>query len=161
MWNTHSYINEYIRFADQKASMLIGVNSAVIGAMVWSELQKIQPGLTFNFVTLLVTLLLLVVSFSLAWFAMYPRLLPLNKSKSEASSLSPIFFEDIRLRKKDNYTNHVFGLSEIEWMHAIAQHCWELSDKVAHRKFFWIGISARLWLVASIMALILIVANHP
>jgi hypothetical protein len=161
LWNVHNYINEYVRFADQKASALIGVNSAVVGAMVWAELHKIKPAITANFIVMLITFCLLIVSFTCAWWAIHPRLFPkfISNSKSNAASQSPIFFEHVRLRKRDEYTTYVCGMSEDAWANEIARHCWDLSEYVAHRKYYWIGVSARLWLYGTAIAMSLIVVN--
>jgi len=162
LWSVHSYINEYIRFADQKASALIGVNSAVIGGIVWADLHKDKPAMTANFIFVLITFFLLLASFTCDWWAIHPRLLPKLKRdlKPELSTLSPIFFEHVRLRKQDEYIHHVCKMSDDAWAIAVAQHCWELSEYIAHRKYYWIGVSARLWLCGTAIAAILVVGNQ-
>ncbi|MCY2926387.1 MAG: hypothetical protein NT031_13295 [Planctomycetota bacterium] len=46
-WNTHRYLNEYIRFADAKAGVVIAVCSALVASLyagkVYSFLMKTAP----------------------------------------------------------------------------------------------------------------------
>ena len=162
IWKTHGYINEYIRFADQKAGALIGVSSAVLGAMVWADLPgKFKPpaGLFYQLL-IAIAFIALFISFVLAWWAIYPGLLSLKSSAPETPDKpSPIFFEEIQGQTVESYVERTSLLSEEEWGNAAAKHCWQLS-KVAHDKYYWIRLSARFWLVGTVLACIMILANR-
>ncbi len=161
-WNVHCYINEYIRFADQKASALVGVSTAVIGAMVWADLPKTLKAnpFTLNGTFIAISFVVLFIAFGVACWAMYPRLVSLrsNKPKIESTNLSPIYFGHIQKRKIENYVIEVTALTDHDWIIAVAEHNWQLSN-IAQFKYHYVGISARLWVLGSALALIMVFAN--
>jgi hypothetical protein len=162
IWKTHSYINEYIRFADQKAGALIGVGSAVIGAMVWADLPgKLKPPSSLlNQLLIALAFILLFVSFAYAWGAIYPRLFSLKSTAPETpDEPSPIFFEEIQAQSMGLYIEKATQMSEEAWGKAAAKHCWQLS-KVANKKYSCIVLSARLWLVGTLLACIMVLVNR-
>src|SRR5689334_35084 len=73
LWNTHSYVNEYIRFADTKAELVIGWTSAVMGALLAADFDK-NFGLSASGILSAVGLGCLLAAFVCAFMAVVPRL---------------------------------------------------------------------------------------
>ena len=85
LWKTHSYMNDYIRFADTKAAIVIALSTALLGGLITAEAHHWCSPRLLNFVEpawkeswlgigALLSILFLVLAFSCAIFAMTPRL---------------------------------------------------------------------------------------
>lgn len=71
LWNSHSYLNEYIRFADTKAEIVIGWTSAVIGALLASGFHK-HFDVSIIGVLCFASLAVLVTAFVFGFMAVWP-----------------------------------------------------------------------------------------
>src|SRR5262245_55396837 len=73
LWNVHSYINEYIRFGDAKAGLVIAWTTALIGGLVAVKFQE-HFKLTWQGGVSVFGFVLLVLAFICAFAAVIPNL---------------------------------------------------------------------------------------
>ncbi len=74
LWNVHSYINEYIRFADTKAELVIGWITAITGGLLAVQFQKKLNLCHMAGIASSIGFGLLVLSFVFAFLVLLPRL---------------------------------------------------------------------------------------
>jgi hypothetical protein len=144
LWNVHSYLNEYIRFADTKAALVVTWTSALLGALVAGSFHK-RFALTITGGLCFAGFVLVVLAFACSFCAVIPRLrstqLPgfifwrsivAHKSKEQ-------FIAELKKQTSENLADHVAG------------HLFDLSH-VSDRKFWWVDRSIMLALLGSVLS---------
>ena len=156
LWNTHQYLNEYIRFSDAKAGVVIVLASGIIAAMYSAQLHVAVLGTSvadWRWLEQLsaVGFSLLAAAVVLAVWAIRPRL-----TNNQPTGF--VFWDSIR----------AFGSAQAFWnaLHAqnksrleehLSEHLFTLAG-VCHRKYFWASLSiwaALLGSAAGVAAILL------
>jgi hypothetical protein len=143
LWRVNNYVNEYIRFADAKAQMVIGWTSALVGVLIASKLHhKINCSLLG--MTCGIGLLLLTGSFISAVLATIPRNGPIRSS-------GVIYWKNINsFSTFDQYADHLRSMSEAELVDHTARQVFDISG-IAEQKF--LCVQRAIWLALAGSAL--------
>lgn len=169
LWNVHSYINEYIRFVDAKAGVVIVWTAGLLGVLVSAKKHEVVMNTNCQFITYEATgsamaYLLLSVSFLCAVASISPRL-TLNGLKEAVGHYwgricgkkiqlptGYIFWREVLAHSSDDeFVKSVRKLSEEEHISSLARHIRAISA-VADRKMFWVDWSLRLAVVGSLFS---------
>lgn len=156
LWNTHSYVNEYIRFADTKAELVIGWTSALIGLLFATDFHHRLCQLNVASCIATFGLAVLVLAFVCAFRTVIPRLKTTQKT-------GYIFWGNILAHKtKDEYVTKVTVLKPDEQNEQVAQHLHDLSN-VCDGKFWWVNRSIYLAFGGSLICgvMFLYFDKHP
>jgi hypothetical protein len=132
-WNVHSYVNEYIRFADTKAELVIAWITAVLGALFAVKFHE-KFGCSLVGILRIAGFSLLVLGFVCAFWVIRPRL---------KSTQIPgfIFWNSIRAHdSKDVFVDALQQQSSADLQRQVAGHLYDLSG-VSQSKFRWVSIS--------------------
>lgn len=154
-WSVHSYINEYIRYADTKAALVIAYASAMIGVLYARGLHKTFTEHAIGTWSLRVYLSagafsLLAVSILLAACSVAPRL-------STHGDRGFVFWDDIRRHDSpDSYNGALCSLSSEDLTSQLSTHIFSLSG-IAKNKFRLVGFSSWTALIGSAVAGFLLV----
>jgi hypothetical protein len=144
LWNVHSYVNEYIRFADTKAELVVAWTSAIMGVLVAAKLHH-HVGWSFTGLLTFAGLTSLVIAFGLAFWAVVPRLWTTQPQgfvfwKSiVAHGTKEKFVEAFMAEPADRLANHIAG------------HLFELS-RVCDAKYWWVNYSIVFAFVGSVLS---------
>lgn len=136
--HVHTYINDYIRFADTKAVFILGATG---GIMVWllSKIDSIPAdGPMWPTAILLIPGLPLGFSFTFAMQCVFPRL-----GSSKRKGL--VFWESIYNTGREQYLVQVQSLVDTETRREIAEHTWDLAQ-VALKKYSNVSDAGRFFL---------------
>jgi hypothetical protein len=174
LWKVHSYTNDYIRFADQKAGLLLAVQSGLVAALYSAKLhlacsvsklnydQATAKDTLLGFVALLAFAGLLV-GIACALFAIVPRLWVQFRPSLVARLRNklvgdlpkgPIFWKQVLLTgSSEEYVQYVEGLSPTERVRQVGHHIHALAG-VANAKFDWINLSVAAGALGAFLALI-------
>lgn len=149
LWKTHSYINEYIRFADAKAGFTVAIATALIGALFTARCHErflyIAPvqwtgigWLSFlSFAFLLASILAAVA-------AVRPRLWT---TPSEGF----IFWESVTAFKSpENFTGALLNQTPDSLAVQVAHHVYALST-VCRRKYLYVNAAIMLGVAGGIL----------
>lgn len=164
LWKTHSYTNDYIRFADPKAAILIAIASGLIAALFTAKCHLLcAPGrlswaeatakATFLGAASLLAFCLLGLSVIFGSWAVAPRLwrtfvrgVVQRLLRRLATAVQPqakpqaglIFWGDILLHHDENaYWQAVSALAPSQMSEAIAKHVYVLAG-IADAKYTWV-----------------------
>jgi hypothetical protein len=143
LWNVHSYVNEYIRFTDTKAELVIGWTSAVAGALLAA---RFQDGFTTSFTGVLsfAGFMCLIAAFACAFHAVFPRLVTTNLAGFT-------FWRSILAHKsKEVFLARVSEQNTPQLEREVAGHIWDLSH-VCDAKFACVNRSIVLAFVGSVL----------
>lgn len=163
LWKVHGYTNEYVRFADAKASVAIAWASALIGAMVASKCHirlapsrfstaNLDPMATFLAFTSLLGFALLASAFITAAWCVLPKL----KNKQVPGF---IFWESIRAHgTEDSFWNALSGINEEERARHVADHLFTLAG-IAKSKYASLQLGLWLAFAGSIPAVIAVLLS--
>jgi hypothetical protein len=137
-WNVHKYLNDYIRFADTKAALVVLVCTSMLGAMFVKGMHTqitAVPLKEQGFVGLLIIFgyLGLLAGIVLAIFVINPRL-PGNANRGL------IFWEDIKAITRDEYLKVIRSSTSRDFADHIAGHVFTLSS-VCSEKYAWLVYS--------------------
>lgn len=154
LWNTHSYINEYIRFSDTKAGFVITLSGALLGSLYSTKAHELFVKFEvsrwswlnwFSFASFL----MLVLAVLLGIWAIRPRLW----SRSDRAFIywggiakhqsGEAFSEEFRLLADDSLLGY------------LAHHVFELST-VCARKYFWVSASIVVGGVGGLLAAVVV-----
>lgn len=143
LWHVHSYVNEYIRFADTKASLVIGWTSALIGVLTASNFHKrfewSPPG-----IICVAGFLGLIAAFVCAFIAIWPRL---RTSQSKGF----IFWKSILANGNREIFVAAFNQETAgALLEGVSQHLHDLSG-VCSKKFCWVSYSIVFAFIGSIL----------
>jgi hypothetical protein len=180
-WNIHSYTNEYIRFADEKAGIITLIQTGVIAAMYSTGLHlSCGPWMLCKEPSLYHTILGSVTAIGLFGLlaglycsirAIAPSLLHEFSPAFRASVLNlppsnlpegPIYFGQVAtFATKDAYISYLEKLDSELQLKSIASHIHVLAT-IAQRKYYWISLSIILGSFGGVFALIaFFVASWP
>jgi len=152
--DSHEYMREYIRNADQKAIFYFSVCSALLAfehTQNWAQLWVKQPSLwsVTDFITC-VAMIGLAVAATCFLFVVFPRL--------GGSPRGLIFFKSVAsYASAEEYVSDVVRRSEANLASDKLRHCHELA-KVANSKYSILAIGLRIGAVALVCSLFLLVA---
>ncbi len=139
LWNTHQYLNEYIRFSDAKAGVVIVFASGIIAAMYSAQLHvavfSTWPA-DWRWLewTSAAGFALLATAVLLSVWAIRPRLT--NKQPKGF-----IFWDSIRGFSSAADFRRAFQTQNKSGMAGhLAEHLFTLAG-VSHRKYFWVSLS--------------------
>jgi len=152
LWNAHTYVNEYIRFADTKAGVVIIFVSSLVGAFYASDLQSLfmestpRNWPTSGWVGFSVFVLLLC-AITCAVLSILPRL-------SRKEEVGPIFWNSI-VNHGDPATfwSSVSKQSERALGQHLAFHLFQIST-ICKKKYWWVSSSIILSMLGGILGII-------
>jgi len=139
LWNVHSYINEYIRFADTKAALVIAYGSALAGVFYAKGLHKAPLACPINrwderLALSALAIGLVLTSVLVAVIAIMPQL-------RSSGRKGIVFWNDIVAHKNsDGYHGAVAGLPPQELLRQLSRHVYFLSV-IARRKYVLTRVS--------------------
>ncbi|MBO7754510.1 Pycsar system effector family protein [Burkholderia pseudomallei] len=154
---SHDYMREYIRNADQKSVFYFTICSALLAfehTQSWSSRWAKSP-LAWQIVDLatFVSMAGLALAAASFLFAVIPRL--------NGSPRGLIFFRSVANYTSSNeYISDVAKQSESDLASEKLRHCYELA-KIASSKYAWIGYGLRIGAVAIVCSLLLLVVVSP
>ncbi|WP_435159835.1 Pycsar system effector family protein [Haladaptatus sp. DFWS20] len=129
---TLAHLNEYIKFADQKASVLLTGQLAFLGLFVNFLSQNwFGPGIEFQ-VLASVTIGATLVAVVLAGWVIYPQ--------TEPSGDNLLFWENINVESHDDYESQIKDLTEDAVLEDLIEEN-HLLAKVASIKYWRLKIS--------------------
>jgi hypothetical protein len=154
---SHDYVREYIRNADQKAIFYFSVCSALLAfehsqnwAQQWTKLPSMWTAGDLLTCASMTGLAIAAASFL---FVVFPRL--------GGSPRGLIFFRSVATYPTaDEYVADVARRSDIELTTEKLRHCYELA-KVASSKYSFLSFGLRVGGVAILCSLLLLVASPP
>ncbi len=146
-WKTHEYINNYIRFADTKAALIIAWSSAILGTLYVGRLHEavMQSHFTFkgiSWATTLATLAfpLLGVSFLAAAWSIIPRL-----PTKQLSGL--VFWESILVHASGDLYANELGRNDTN---QLTRHlCLQIHTVAAVARKKYLCITLSMWIALS------------
>jgi hypothetical protein len=178
-WRVHGYTNEYIRFADQKAGVVLAVESGLVAALYSAKLHQARSLSRLNvpnavaFDTLLgvtsflaFAALLLGVLFALLaitprlWHEFVPsiRARVLGKLTGETPK-GAIFWKQVLAHKQqEEYATYLAGMTAGQKDLAVAHHVFALAG-VADAKFGWINLSIGAGAIGATFAIVALFAG--
>ena len=142
------YVSQYIQLADAKAGVVITVSGALIGYLLSHATfaAAIGVGSLMSWLCL-ATIVALVASFLLAFWAVRPR---------GGRPTGPIYFASVaRFEDAEAYRKHVASMSERELAEARLDHCYAIS-KIADEKYLalrWAMLAALVGAVGTALSL--------
>jgi len=156
LWNVHSYMNEYIRFADTKAGVVTAWSTALLSVLVatraFNHFLDGKLWCVTGWIALL-SFALLAGAFGTAVFVIAPDLRVGGKEKRTRDL---IFWKSVReFKNADEYRQAVE--SETDPIRPLASHVYSLAD-VAKRKFRCVDLSILLAAVGTLFAIVVIFA---
>lgn len=144
LWNVHSYLNEYIRFADTKAAIVITWTSALMGALAADGFHK-KFALTTYGGLCFAGFALLVLAFGCAFAAIIPR-----PRTTQLPGL--IFWRSILAHKsKGDFIAELKKQTSETMADQVAGHLFDLSH-VSDRKFWWVDKAIVSALLGSVLS---------
>jgi hypothetical protein len=162
-WKVHTYLNEYIRFADQKAGVFLAFQGGLLTALFTAKLHHDVAAAPFgSWPTFCATVgfIFLPLGACFALFAVAPRLptaaVLIQRYWPWAKIVSPpppgiIYWEQILGHEEAaSYSAALNGRGATEWVDAVAQHAFVLAS-VASKKFKWVN---RSWYCSAIPAVL-------
>jgi len=139
LWNVHGYMNEYIRFADTKAGVVIVLASGLVAGLYAANLHvpivSTWP-VAWEWLGVLSALafLLLASGIVLAVWAIRPRL-------TNDQQCGFVFWESIRgFRSASEYWQALRAEGEERLAEHLAGHLYTLAS-VCRKKYFWVAVS--------------------
>jgi len=161
LWQVHAYVNEYVRFADAKAAVLIAWTSALAGVLMAADVHhnvtraniagswaSVSAGATFLAVATVIAFGGLGLAFAAAVACVRPRLpstqqfklLKLVGMSRGADTEGFIFWESVRAFEDGAaYGSRVATASRGELAEGIAGHIYDLSG-VCRAKYRWLNV---------------------
>ncbi len=145
LWKTYEHVSEWIRFADTKASAIIGINAILAGFTV-SNLPALKTALFGN--TVLMTIAVFAAASSLA--SVYFSLRCLNPTFNVGEPTSSIYFAHIALRfnSAEQYSQHIHEClnDQSKFDSHIASEIWA-NSMIAWKKYK--AVTWSTWLLAA------------
>lgn len=131
LWNVHLYINEYIRFADMKAELVIVWDTAVIGGLLAVKFPTLFDYKTALGIGAMVAFGLMVLSFMVATYVVIPRL-------PRAPGRGYVFWGNILEHKtRDEFVASFKNAPQTVVDDEVTAHLFDLS-KVSDKKYYWV-----------------------
>lgn len=145
IYHVHKSLNEYIKFSDSKAGILLAASGVLLTLM----LRWVQDGRYQGIPLLLYILcsLFLASSFFMFFFSIYPRI----KIKRPEGM---IFWESILKRKPNEYVKTIHGMDADKILTEVSQDVYDLS-RIAHKKYESVEVGMIFLGIALILSVIL------
>lgn len=160
LWQVHSYVNEYIRFADTKAALTIAWATALLGVL-YAERVHATPDRNTGFLAItLMAAVPLCVGFVLAVWSILPRLFRNRigkfaaKSAKENGSKSAglIYWNDVlSLNDAATYLLSIEKLNDESIIEQLSWHIFVLSG-VAKSKYRLVNLSITVVAIGSLFS---------
>lgn len=176
LWNAHSYQNEYIRFSDAKAAVVMGWCSAFLGFMVDAKVhhsftdikwQTISGNDVALAVLTLLSYLSLTLGFAIAVLSVIPRLgigkssavdFPTRRLRSGGQHGFIYWGEVCQFSDANAFSQDVTKLSDEQLTDAVAKHLHVISG-IAERKFRLVVRSVQSAAFGSVCAAIYVITS--
>lgn len=158
-WNVHQYLNEYIRFGDQKAGAVLAWVSALLGICLTLGIPDFFTKVGFTLIdiqakaTVLGVLSLLAVTFLCSAFLLAAKSILPNLHSTQGKGM--IFWENIRRYEKADYRDGYSALSSEQLLVQVTEHISDLS-RVCHSKYFLLALSLYCALFGSVCTVLVI-----
>src|SRR5690349_12447933 len=123
LWNTHRYINDYIRLADAKAMGLLATFGAFLGIVVGRK-PEFATDVHSLFVT--VSVVSSAVAMGFAAYAVFPR--------TRGDGQGMIYWQNIQNQSVDGFLKATLTASETDRLTELTRHTHQLA-KVAQQKY--------------------------
>jgi hypothetical protein len=144
LWNVHSYLNEYVRFADAKAGLVVAWTSTLVGVLVAAKFQD-GFGRSLLGVVGLVRFVCLLGGFASAFLAVAPRL-------GTTQPTGFVFWKSILAHKtREQFLARLTEQSPKNLEQHVAGHLYDLAE-TCKSKFAWVNRSIVLAFVGSILS---------
>jgi hypothetical protein len=174
LWHIHAYSNDYVRFADQKAGLILAIETGLVAALYSAKLHKAcsisrlsyENATVFetalgSFAALAFAGLLVAVICSVKaimprlWHDFRPSLMARLRTRlANGMDKGAIFWRQVlKNNDKEDYANYVVGLDRGRMANAVAYHIYSLAG-VANAKFDWINLSIAFGSVGAIFAIL-------
>lgn len=153
-WAIHSYVNEYIRFGDAKALVVIAWCSSLIAGLYSLNAHRLIVDLWEQFswpavlhaLGAVLAFGLLVAGFTFSVLAIRPNL-------TTSRERGVIFWQTVRnFDTGTDYAQHLRGMGVIEFHEEVGRHIFDIAG-IATRKYWWVNRSIWLAAAGSIVAL--------
>ena len=157
LWNVHSYTNEYIRFADAKAGVVITLASALIGALFTADLHHAfmrfpVPQWRFTGWGACLAFLSLVAAIAASGWAVRPRLWTKQKP-------GVIFWESIVAhRSSDAFWGNLRLTDDLARTEHVARHIYDLGG-VCRAKYRLAAIGLWLAILGGVLAALVMLSK--
>jgi len=159
LWNTHSYINEYIRFSDSKAGIAITISGALLGLLYSGRVQDLfvkSPVGAWSWVSWFsfTAFFFLVVAVLLGVWAIKPR--PWSRQQRAL-----VYWGGIaKFPHPEAFCSEFRRQSDHALIEHLANHVHELST-VCASKYFWVSCSILAGAVGGILGALILIAKSP
>ena len=187
LWKTHSYTNDYIRFADTKAAIIIALSSALLGSLLTIKAHYFLAPSRFNLIDpswkgswlgigALVAFAFLAAAWVQAMLAIAPRLTTFafpgflashvpflaNVLGKKSPPLSPglIYWGNILAHgTEDAFWAAISTPTQSQLAEALARHLFVLAS-ISHRKFIAVDRSILFAAIGGIVACLFILFSN-
>jgi len=140
-WKAHSYVSDYIRFADAKAGAVIAWSTTVGGALIAKGFYD-GSACPWHSIWRLAGLALLIAGALSAIAAIGPRL-------RTSQTRGFIFWESVLGHGgKAGFTTAAKSITEGEALKHVAEHLFDLAA-ICRRKYWWVNLGILLALAGS------------
>jgi hypothetical protein len=155
LWKVHSYTNEYIRFADAKASVVIAWAGALLGALFSQQAYllifrdwTVDLAAFANSFSVTAAHLALAIGFSMAVYVVLPRL---NKAGKEPRPNELIFWGSVRaFSDSSKYLAAVSTCNDED--RCVADHIYVIGG-IAAKKYSWLRTSIVITAIGTLLAI--------
>jgi hypothetical protein len=130
VWQTHGYINDYIRLADAKAGALFAIFGVLIGILVRQWTEGDEPATWWR------KALFASALFFGALVLLYA--VDVVKPRRRRAERGIIYWEDIKAYGKDVYRDVVRQRDEVGLYEAVSAHTYEIAE-IAAAKYRSLG----------------------
>ena len=179
IWKVHDYTNNYIRFADTKAAVMIALATGLLAGLLKIGAHHYCSPYRFNLAApawveswqgfgALVSIVALGLSVTAGVLAVTPRLwnsAPVALLRRMVGggpaelSAGVIYWRSILLHgTADQFWAVVAGQTQAQVTEALTRHLFVLAD-IAELKFFWVTVSTWAWFVGAVVACLFILAS--
>jgi hypothetical protein len=149
LWRVHSHTSESIRFADSKATLLLGVGWGVLSAELAKTHDAIKnwgaSGLSLLGLAAIASMVLLTLSTVTASWVIAPRL-------GGSQSRGLIYWGNVRQHESAEEYSRAFDGKKLSDLRAsVAKNLFEISQ-IAENKFRWLALATWLGLLGGLLA---------
>ena len=123
LWQTHSYINEYIRLAEAKAVALLTVFGALLGLVLDQASGSLSGG---ERVLLVVAITLSATVMAVAGFVVFPR--------TRGQPTGAIYWRSVRSVTEEDFGQLAKETTDAQMLDRLSKHVYELAG-VATEKY--------------------------
>jgi hypothetical protein len=154
LWNVHSYTNEYIRFADTKAAVVVAWSSAIIGALASQSVQnrfldiQLRSADWLNAGTALLAFILTAAGFLISLYVVFPRLT--KGGKPHDTDL--VFWEHVRAFDSAAAYSHAIEQQK-DLSLCLSRHVYVIAE-IARKKYWWLRVAICSTAIGTFLSLV-------